>query len=128
MGAQGAALATAIARWFTWIALVVYIYTQMDRQRFGLVGPITGAGALHRKLLRFGVPTGIGMTFESSAFAMMMLFAGWLGEIVVAAFQIAFSLIALPFMVALGFSTAASVFVAQAHGRTNATDVARARR
>ena len=55
--------------------------------------------------------------FEAGAFASLTVFAGWLGGVEVAAYGIVLNLFALPFMPALGLSTAANVRVGQAVGR-----------
>jgi MATE family multidrug resistance protein len=56
----------------------------------------------------------------------MVVFAGLLGPSAVGGFQIAFNLVGIVFMCALGASTAASVRVAQAIGRRDPGSVARA--
>jgi multidrug resistance protein, MATE family len=126
MGAEGAALATSIVRWCTWGAVVVYIHASLNRAEYGLTGPNPQARELAARLARFGLPMGLGHALESAAFATMTLFAGWMGTLVVAAYQVAFNLVALPFMIALGFTTAASVHVAVALTRGSPRDALRA--
>ena len=126
MGAEGAALATSLARWFSAVALIAYVYRCVDRTKFGISGKIPNPMATFGRLFRFGLPMGIAHTLESSAFATMVIFAGWMGTTVIAAYQAAFNLIAIPFMVALGFTTAASVYVAAALGAASSRDAVRA--
>ncbi|NKC13489.1 MAG: MATE family efflux transporter [Gammaproteobacteria bacterium] len=125
-GADGAAIATTVVRWLSLIALCVYIYWRLPQQRFGLTGINPQAGKLRRRIWRFGIPMGLAHMLESAAFATMTIFAGWMGTIPLAAFQSAFNLLSLPFMLALGFSTAASVRVASALARKRTADALRA--
>jgi MATE family multidrug resistance protein len=123
MGAEGAALATTIVRWFMFISLVGYVLVALNRVRFGITGPIHEPAVLSRRLRRFGYPMALAHTLESSAFASMTLFAGLLGATQVAGFQVTFNLVAIVFMAAIGFSAAASIRVGNAIGRGDAHGV-----
>jgi MATE family multidrug resistance protein len=123
MGAEGAALATTIVRWFMFLALTGYVFVALDRVRYGLQGPIESPTALSKRLRRFGYPMGLAHTVESSAFAAMTLFAGWLGASQVAGFQVTFNIVGMSFMAAIGFSAAASIRVSNAVGRGDALGV-----
>ena len=116
MGAEGAALATSLVRWVMFLSLAIYVLLRIDRQRYGVVSALREPWCCGRKLRRIGYPTALTQGLESSAFSAMTLFAGWLGALQVAAFQVTMSLIALVFMFALGFSTAASVAHRQCGG------------
>lgn len=124
LGAEGAAWVTTGVRWLALVALAGYLLLSVPHNDYGLFTrwPIKPA----RRLLRLGLPMGITMGLESGAFTIMLVFAGWLGPMTLAAFQVGFNLIGLPFMCALGFSTAASVRVAQALGRGDAAGARRA--
>ena len=115
LGAEGAAWITTAVRWLALAALLSYLLIAVPHRNYGLfsAAPIKPG----RRLLRLGMPMGLTMGLESSAFTVMLIFAGWLGPVALGAFQIGYSLIGLPFMCALGFSTAASVRVAHAMGR-----------
>ena len=125
MGAEGAALATSIARWIATIAIVGWAYATLGTVRLGVRPGRLGLGANRRRrahragrrLLSMGIPIGAAHGFEAGAFASLTVFAGWLGGIEVAAFGIVLNLFALPFMPALGLATAANVRVGQAFGR-----------
>ena len=56
-------------------------------------GKIPNPISILKRLFRFGLPMGIAHTLESSAFATMVIFAGWMGTTVVTAYQAAFNLI-----------------------------------
>ena len=125
MGAEGAALATSIARWICTAGLVAWVYATLGSSRLGARPGRPGLGTNRRRrahragrrLLSVGIPIGVAHGFESGAFASLTVFAGWLGGAEVAAFGIVLNLFALPFMPALGLATAANVRVGQAFGR-----------
>jgi MATE family multidrug resistance protein len=126
MGAAGAALAATITRWLMLAAIVGYILAMRDGGRFGVrsSGGELVAGIL--KLLRLGLPLAVAAALETSAFATATLFAGWLGEGPLAAFQIALNVCTLAFMLSVGVSTASGLRVAHAIGREDRTGMARA--
>ena len=125
MGAEGAALATTIARWVGTGGIFVWVYATLGASRLGArPGRLTlgrnRRRRVHRagrRLLAVGIPIGLAHGFEAGAFASLTIFAGWLGGVEVAAYGIVLNLFALPFMPALGLSTAANVRVGQAYGR-----------
>ena len=125
MGAEGAALATSIARWVSAAGLVAWVYATLGASRLGARRGRLRLGANRRRrahragrrLLSVGIPIGVAHGFEAGAFASLTVFAGWLGGAEVAAFGIVLNLFALPFMPALGLATAANIRVGQAFGR-----------
>jgi len=117
MGAAGAALATSIVRWVMFLAVAIYALAVIDRDHYGLTGPIDDALGLGRRLRHIGYPVAIATTLEATSFTAVTLFAGLLGAVHVAAYTLAINLIAIVFMAALGFSVAASVRVGNAVGR-----------
>jgi len=126
MGAEGAALATTVVRWFMFVALAGHVLWALDADRFGLRGRVAGGWALSRRLRRFGLPMGLAHALESAAFASMTLFAGLAGAEQVAGFQVTFNLVAMVFMCAIGIAAAASIRVGQAVGRGDVDGVRRA--
>jgi MATE family multidrug resistance protein len=116
-GAEGAALATSLVRWFMFASLAGYALFTLDRLRFGLIGRISDRRRLSRRLRAFGYPMGLAHTLESAAFASMTLFAGLGGADQVAGFQVAFNILAMVFMCAIGLGAAASIRVGNAAGR-----------
>lgn len=117
MGAEGAAIATSLVRWFMFFAAAGYVMWRLDRVRYGITGSIIGARELGRRIRRIGYPMGLAHGMETTAFSAMTLFAGLLGAVQVAGYMIAMNLISLAFMCAIGFATAASVRVGNAVGR-----------
>lgn len=123
LGAEGAALATTGVRWFMFLAILAYVLVRVDRAHYGLKGPIADFRRLGRTLRRIGYPIALTQGLESGAFASMTIFAGLMGSVQVAAYQIAMTSIALVFMCAQGFATAASIRVGNAVGRNDSPGV-----
>lgn len=120
MGAEGAALATTIVRWFMFAAIATYVWTRVDRVKYGLTSGRKRDPRLGKRLRRIGYPMGIAHGLEASAFSTMTLFAGLFGAVEVSGYLVAMNLVATVFMGAIGFATAASVRVGNAVGRQDA--------
>ncbi len=117
MGAAGAAMSTSITRWVMFLAALAYIFLMMpDRNRFGLLGKTLSA-AVTIKHLRLGLPLALSVGLQTAALAALATFAGWLGDIPLAAFQIANNVVGFLFMLSIGMANATSVRVANAVGR-----------
>jgi MATE family multidrug resistance protein len=120
LGAEGAALGTSIVRWFMFAAIATYVWTRLDRRKYGLTLGWVAPGNLGKRLRRIGYPMGLAHGLEASAFSSMTLFAGLRGAVEVSGYLVAMNLVATVFMGAIGFATAASVRVANAVGRRDA--------
>ncbi len=120
LGAEGAALGTTIVRWFMFTAIVVYVWTRLDRKKYGLTLRRVHDGHWGKRLRRIGYPMGLAHGMEASAFSTLTLFAGLLGAVEVSGYLVAMNLVATSFMGAIGFATAASVRVGNAVGRQDA--------
>ena len=77
-------------------------------------------------MLRIGLPIGLQMMLELSAFSTVAFLMGWLGVLQMAAHQIAINVASLTFMIPLGVASAATVIVGHAVGRNDAAAVRRA--
>jgi len=123
----GCGLSTMIAMWVQ--TLIAWLVLRRDPfyHRFELAAH--GQRALHlgsmRALLRLGLPIGMSILVEVTAFAFMAIFISRLGETAVAGHQIAANLVSLLFMLPMGLSNATSTLVAQ---RIGAGDLRDARR
>jgi MATE family multidrug resistance protein len=123
MGAEGAALATSIIRWAMFGALLLYVLKLRDRAALGIGGALVNFRRTARKLRRIGIPMGVARGLEAAAFSALTMLAGLLGTVPLAGYQIAFNLVALVFMCAIGVAGAATIRVGNAVGRYNAADV-----
>ena len=126
MGAEGAAIATSIIRWVMFAALTLYVLGLEDRGVLGIGGAIRDFRKIAGKLLRIGIPMGAARGMEAGAFSALTMFAGLLGTVHLAGYQIAFNMVALVFMSAIGVAGASTIRIANAVGRHNAADIRRA--
>src|SRR5215470_8869183 len=81
---------------------------------------------LARRILALGLPVGLQLLVEVTAFAAASALSGRIGQIAAAGNQVALTLAAMTFMVPLGISNATSVRVGQAVGRLDAPGARRA--
>ncbi len=126
MGAEGAAMATSITRWVMFAVLALYVLGLSDREALGIGGAIRDFRKTAGKLLRIGIPMGAARGMEAAAFSALTMFAGLLGTVQLAGYQIAFNMVALVFMSAIGVAGASTIRIANAVGRRSATDIRRA--
>ena len=125
LGAEGAAWATTISRWFLAVIMVGCVILMKDQALFSLrsffsLGRFSEWG--HQR--RLGYAMGLSLAVETLAFSIMQQFAGWLGTSELAAFAIAFQLLTISFMVAIGIGAATAVRVGIAFGRGNSKEIA----
>lgn len=136
MGAAGAAHATSVVRWCMFLIVLSYLIYDSRRNkdrfhvRIGLgefVSLIRGfGGPVGVRLRRLGTPIALAMGLEAAAMATMILLAGYLGAVALAAHQIAINSIMLAFMVAIGTGGATAVRVGNAVGRFDPEGMRRA--
>jgi MATE family, multidrug efflux pump len=119
MGAPGAALALTVTRWCMLAAIVGYTLVLPEREYYGVRASLAGHYHIVGTLMRIGTPMALAMGVESVAFTATTMFAGWLGNDALAAYQDAINVNAFVFMLALGLQTATSVRVADAVGRND---------
>ncbi|WP_315899997.1 MATE family efflux transporter [Halomonas denitrificans] len=121
LGAHGCGIATAIAMWVMTLAMVRY--TQKSRA-YGSVElwrqPSRPDLKSMAELLYVGVPIGVAIFVEVTLFTLIALFVASLGEIVVAAHQVALNFTSLLFMLPLSLGMALTVRVGNALGSGDA--------
>jgi len=128
-GAGGLGLASAAMMWVQMLCFVGYLarsrrFVELRLfERFDL----PDAQAL-RALLARGLPIGVTVLMEGSLFIVTALLIGRLGELPVAAHQIAINVASLCFMVPFGVAEATTVRVGHALGRGDGDGVRRAAR
>lgn len=124
LGAAGSAWATTAVRALLCAAVLGYVWTMADGERFGVRRRPQGGWRAWAGQRRIGYAAGASIGVESTAFAVVSVFAGWLGTLPLAAFSIGLNLIAMAFMVAIGVGSATAVLVGIAHGRGDARETA----
>jgi len=123
-GAEGAAWATTIARWFMAIGGIVYVWTMQDHEKFGVRTKPTGGWKTWARLRVLGYGTGIAIGVETISFGILNVFAGWLGPDALGAYSITLNLLSIVFMIAIGVGSASAVRVGIAYGRHDFRDLA----
>jgi MATE family multidrug resistance protein len=108
------------------LALGGYVLGMRDRARYGVAAPMTDSWPLERKLLRLGWPIAVSFGLEHGAFFAAATFAGWLGAVPLAAYQIVLNTMGLIYMLAIGLATATAVRVGNAVGRRDRAGLAKA--
>lgn len=120
MGLMGAGLGTLVSRivmpiMFVWFILRKSEYrdffAQAHQQSLKRDSIIT--------LLKIGIPIGFQLIVEVSAFAVGSVMMGWLGEIPLAAHQVALGLATFTYMISLGVSQANTIRVSHQMGERN---------
>ena len=123
LGAEGSAITSAVLRWVLAAGVVTYIWTMPDAQKFGVRLKPVGGWRAWAEQRRIGYSAAVSIGGESVSFAIIGLFAGWLGPVPLAAYSIAYNLIAMAFMVSLGVASATVVRVSIARGRGDTADL-----
>ena len=118
LGALGCGIATAISMWTMAVAMMVYTqrgraYSEVSLWQ-NLALPQWGG---IRELLIVGVPIGVAIFVEVTLFTLIALFIASLGEITVAAHQIALSFTTILFMLPMSLSMALTVRVGNTLGQ-----------
>jgi len=108
LGLVGAGIATGITRALMFVALALLIWrTGLHHGAWQPWSRAAFAPAGLRTIAVLGLPVGVQLGLEMWAFQAATLFAGWLGEVELAAHTIVINLASLSFMVPLGISIAA---------------------
>lgn len=117
LGLVGAGIATLLARTISCVALLYWLFFA---KRFASVRPARWRGRLQvaqiRELASLGIPTGLQVGVEVGAFSAGAIIVGMLGEIPLAAHQIAITCAGMAFMFPLGIAIATTVRIGNAVG------------
>ena len=127
LGVAGCGIATAIVMWCQWFAALAWLRLSPSYAAFGLHGRLLARPdpAAQRALLRLGLPLGLAIMLETTAFAFVAFFISRLGPTPVAGHQIAINLVSVMFMVPLALGNAACTLVAQRLGAGDSRDARR---
>ena len=120
MGLVGAGIGTLVSRLFMALLFVVYIlkipknrkyFEDAHIQVFSIKKVIA--------ILKTGIPIGFQIIVELFAFGVGAIMMGWLGEIPLAAHQVAIGLASFTYMISLGISQATTIRVSHQMGVRN---------
>lgn len=119
-GLYGAAYATLLTRLLMLVGILVYLYRQQRFKRYFVrkfaQNPIR---TLVIRIFKLSVPSGFQLFFEVGAFAFAVVMMGWLGEVEMAAHQVAINIASVFYMMATGIAFAGGIRVGEARGLRN---------
>ncbi len=120
MGYMGAAYATLIARSLMPLLFIFWFFRKRKFRKYFL---FFRYAAFEWKrimsLIKVGLPIGLQIMTEVLAFSLGSILMGWLGEVALAAHQIALSMASFTFMIANGVAMATTIRVAHQYGAKN---------
>jgi MATE family multidrug resistance protein len=116
LGIAGAGWATVAGTSASAVLAVALLLRRPYREAYGNGRGWAFDGELFARLMRFGVPNGIGIALDTLAFTVFILIVGWLGEAALSATSITFTLNLLAVLPMLGVSQAVEVLVGQRLG------------
>jgi MATE family multidrug resistance protein len=116
-GMAGAGWATVVGMWVSASLAVSLLLHPVHRMEYD-----TGRGwrldlPLYWRLLRFGVPSGLQVTFDLLAFTVFIIFVGKMGKVELAATNIAFNINMVAVIPMLGMGQGVAVLVGQRLGQ-----------
>lgn len=120
MGSAGCGFATAILQWLMFFALAGYIFkgeVYQKTQPFAVFEKIDSYWV--KRILKLGFPIGLAIFFEVSIFSTAAIVLSPLGEITVAAHQIAISVTSQLFMIPMSLAIALTIRVGTYYGEKN---------
>jgi MATE family multidrug resistance protein len=127
LGIVGSGVASALTTFLMFTALATVVTLDRQFRRYHVLGRFWHADwSRFRAIWVLGLPIGLIIAFETSAFNAAAFLMGWLGEAELAAHAIAIQIVAIAFMTPLGIAQAATVRVGYAFGARDSLGIARA--
>ncbi|OTG81369.1 MATE family efflux transporter [Acinetobacter sp. ANC 5054] len=120
LGSAGCGFATAILQWLMFFALATYVFkgsVYQKTQPFAAFEKMNGYWI--KRILKLGLPIGLAIFFEVSIFSTAAIVLSPLGEITVAAHQIAISITSQLFMIPMSLAIALTIRVGTYYGEKN---------
>jgi MATE family multidrug resistance protein len=125
LGLTGAGISTLVSRVAVLVVFVVVFYRAAAYRPYR-EGFRRREGSDVRLLSRMGMMVGMQMGLETALFSITGVMIGWLGDVALAAHQVAVTLSMLGFMIYYGIGAAVSVRVSNFHGRGESREARRA--
>ena len=120
LGSAGCGFATTILQWLMFISLASYV---LKAKRYQKTQPFALWEKLNtywiKRILKLGLPIGLAIFFEVSIFSTAAIILSPLGEITVAAHQIAISVTSQLFMIPMSLAIALTIRVGTYYGEKN---------
>ena len=124
MGAEGAGLATLLARIGQMVAIIVVFFAW---QRLRIYRTFFSSNALKMRsivsLLRIGCPISFQMVLESAAFILTSILALSFGEVAAGSMQVAFSIANIAWMITVAIGSASTILVSHIYGSGNRVEL-----
>ncbi|MBQ5710652.1 MAG: MATE family efflux transporter [Alistipes sp.] len=124
MGAEGAGLATLLARIGQMVAIIVVFFAW---QRLRIYRTFFSSNALKMRsivsLLRIGCPISFQMVLESAAFILTSILALSFGEVAAGSMQVAFSIANIAWMITVAIGSASTILVSHIYGSGNRAEL-----
>lgn len=117
LGLVGAGWSTLFARVLMAIGMLVFIRKLHREQLKSVVVNFKELAASTLKIIKLGIPMGLHMFSESSAFIVAGIMMGWISETGLAAHQIVISLSTFGFMLYQGIGVSTTIRISQLAGR-----------
>lgn len=119
MGIRGAGWATVIGSWVSPLIFALLYFSRPVNAAFGTIKNLRYDGRLFRRMIRFGLPSGIHWFLDVASFTVFVMLVGRMGTVAHIASNIALSVNLVAFMPMVGMGVAASVLVGQYLGRND---------
>ncbi len=113
MGIAGAAIATVISGFFSLLLYALLIFTRANEKKFSVFSSFGWDTTFIKRFLKFGLPSGGHFFLEIMGFTGFILILGRIGQMELAATNIAININSLAFMPMIGFGIAVSMKVGQ---------------
>ena len=128
LGIRGAGIATAVSGFVgPLLLLALFLSPQVDRE-YATRRNLRWDPQLMRRMVRFGLPTGVQLVLDIASFEVFVMLAGRTGGIALAASNIALSVNLLAFMPLVGLGITAAVLVGKYLGAGRPETAARVAR
>nr|PIF02525.1 MAG: hypothetical protein CR987_01180 [Draconibacterium sp.] len=126
MGLQGAGYGTLIARIFMALAFIfVFAKLPLFQPYIEMVKKVKYSWQSTLKIIRLGIPIGLQLELEASAFMLSTIMMGWISVEGLAAHQIVLSISTFSFMIYQGFSASTTICISSLFGKKNMVEVKR---
>ena len=120
LGIRGAAWATVFSHLLGAVLFLILIFRGKFRRKYHTLRAWRFEIGLFRRLMRFGLPNGLQVFLEVLSFSLFILLVGRLGEVPLAATNLAFNINTLAFLPMLGLGIAVSTLVGRYLGQNRA--------
>jgi len=126
MGIAGAGISTVSSWGMQVVMYSLLVFTRENDCDFAVLRARAFDPELFKRMMRFGLPSGVNGFFDLFAVAFFIFIVGRLGRVELAASNIVFSLDTVAFLPMIGLNIAISTLVGQAMGRGRPDEAARA--